>query len=179
VEDLIAEKGIKFTFRMYETVVEKWCARESGFVPPDKLRDFSECLAEEMFLSRGERRMERKLRGRSLLNRDAAGHYKFSHRSILEYLFVKRFTRGLVRPHSEPWTDLTQSFLREMLRSPEAAFVPWAHMRVDSGPGESPGRLLDGPDARHRCSPAPPYGGEQARYSRGTRRNCLARKKLL
>src|ERR1019366_3269455 len=105
---LIANKDIKFTFQMYETVVEKWCERESGFVAPDKLREFSECLAEELFLLRGERQMERipeaelqplaarfqidleswKLRGRSLLNRDAAGHYKFSHRSILEYLFV-------------------------------------------------------------------------------------------
>ena len=147
VEDLIANEGIKFTFQMYETVVEKWCERESAFVAPDKLREFSERLAEEMFLLRGERQTERipeaelqplalrfnidleswKLRGRSLLNRDAAGHYKFSHRSILEYLFVKRFVRGLVRPHNEPWTDLMQTFLREMSRSSEAAsFVPGA-----------------------------------------------------
>ena len=147
VEDLIANKGIKFTFQMYETVVEKWCVRESDFVAPDKLREFSERLAGEMFLFRGARQMERipeaelqplaasfridlegwKLRGRSLLNRDAAGHYKFSHRSILEYLFVKRFTRGLVKPHSEPWTDLMQAFLREMSRSSEAgALAPSA-----------------------------------------------------
>jgi hypothetical protein len=120
VEDLTADKGIEFAFQMYEMVVRKWCERESAFVPPDKLREFSECLAVEMFLARGERKMERipeaelqplalryhidleswKLRGRSLLNRDAEGHYKFSHRSILEYLFVKRFTRGLVPPHT-------------------------------------------------------------------------------
>jgi hypothetical protein len=147
VEDLLANKDIKLTFQMYETVVEKWCERESGFVAPDKLREFSECLAEEMFLFRCARQMERipeaelqplaasfnidlkswQLRGRSLLNRDAAGHYKFSHRSILEYLFVKRFTRGRVRLHSEPWTDLMQIFLREMSRTSEAAaFVPGA-----------------------------------------------------
>lgn len=145
VEDLVASKGIQFTFQMYEAVVEKWCERESGFVAPDKLREFSECLAEEMFLLRGDRQMERipeaelhplaasfhidleswKLRGRSLLNRDAGGHYKFSHRSILEYLFVKRFTRGRVRPHSEPWTDLMRILLGEMLRSSKAAaFAP-------------------------------------------------------
>ncbi len=162
VEDLIANKGIKFTFQMYETVVEKWCVRESDFVAPDKLREFSECLAEEMFLLRGERQMERipeaelqplaarfkidleswKLRGRSLLNRDAAGHYKFSHRSILEYLFVKRFTAGLVRPHSEPWTDLMQVFLREMMGSSEAAaFVP-ARSEINSK--ISPFRAPDG-----------------------------------
>jgi len=144
-EDLTADKGIEFAFQMYETVVQKWCERESAFVAPDKLREFSERLAVELFLARGERQMERipeadlkplavsfnidleswKLRGRSLLNRDAAGHYKFSHRSLLEYLFVKRFTRGQVRPHSEPWTDLMTSFLLEMMRSPEAdALLP-------------------------------------------------------
>jgi hypothetical protein len=91
VEDLLASKGIKFAFQMYEIVVEKWCERESAFVDPNKLREFSECLAEEMFLRRSERQMripeaelqplaERfnidlknwQLRGRSLLNRDAA-----------------------------------------------------------------------------------------------------------
>jgi hypothetical protein len=145
VEDLVANKDIRFAFQMYEAVVERWCDRERSFVEPDKLREFSECLAEEMFLLRGERQMERipeaelrplalrfdidlagwQLRGRSLLNRDAAGSYKFSHRSIMEYLFVKRFTRGTVAQHSEPWTDLMRSFLLEMLRSYESeSFVP-------------------------------------------------------
>ena len=134
VEDLTASRGVEHAFQMYEMVVQRWCDRESAFVPPDKLREFSECLAVEMFLARGARQMERipeaelqplaekygidlksrQLRGRSLLNRDAAGHYKFSHRSILEYLFVKRFTKGLVPPHSDPWTDLMTGFLMEM-----------------------------------------------------------------
>jgi hypothetical protein len=140
VEDLTSSKGINFSFQMYETVVAKWCERESYFVDPGKLREFSECLAEEMFLQRGDRQMERipgtelqplamrfnidleswKLQGRSLLNRDAAGNYKFSHRSILEYLFVKRLSRGLVKPHTEPWTDLMIAFVLDMLRGPEA-----------------------------------------------------------
>ena len=141
VEDLLASKGIKFAFQMYEIVVEKWCERESAFVDPNKLREFSECLAEEMFLRRSERQMripeaelqplaERfnidlknwQLRGRSLLNRDAAVITN-SRTSILEYLFVKRFTRGLVRPHTESWTDLMQMFLREMLGRLETAIT--------------------------------------------------------
>jgi hypothetical protein len=69
VEDLIANEGIKFTFQMYETVVEKWCERESAFVAPDKLREFSERLAEEMFLLRGER------------GGAAAAGFAFQHRS--------------------------------------------------------------------------------------------------
>ena len=137
VQDLTAAKDVKYASQMYEIVVQKWCERESAFVAPDKLREFSERLAVEMFLERGGRKMERipeadlkplaesyninleswQLRGRSLLNRDAAGHYKFSHRSILEYLFVKRFTKGLVPDHIEPWTDLMKGFLWEMLPS--------------------------------------------------------------
>jgi hypothetical protein len=148
VEDLTAAKGIQFAFQMYEIVVRKWCERERDFLPPDKLREFSERLAVQLFLGRRARGTERipeaelrrlaysfdihleawKLRGRSLLNRDAAGNYKFSHRSIHEYLFVKRFTAGLVPPHDEPWTDLMTAFLLEMMRSPDAAsLAPVVH----------------------------------------------------
>ncbi len=135
VEDLTTGKGVEFAYQMYETVVERWCQRESAFVAPNKLREFSEWAAVEMFLTRGERGSERmpeaelkplaekygielekwQLRGRSLLNRDAAGNYKFSHRSIMEYLFVKRFTRGQAPAHGEPWTDLMKRFLQEMM----------------------------------------------------------------
>jgi hypothetical protein len=162
VEDLMFGKYTQYKFQIYETVVEKWCARESYFVTPDKLREFSECLAEEMFLRRGERQMERipgdelqalaasfgidldgwKLRGRSLLNRDAGGHYKFSHRSILEYLFVKRFTRGLVKPHIEPWTDQMRSFQKEMWASASSSFSDLAPPEINSR--TSPFRALDG-----------------------------------
>ena len=48
VEDLIANKDIKLTFQMCETVVEKSCERERDFVDLDRLHEFSECLAEEM-----------------------------------------------------------------------------------------------------------------------------------
>jgi len=158
VEDLTAIKGIPFRYQMYETVVQKWCLRESAFVAPDQLREFSECLAVEILLTRGQRKMERipeaelrplalkynigleswKLRGRSLLNRDAVGNYKFSHRSILEYLFVKRFARGKAPPHTEPWTELMQSFLREMLSGPDAAELVQAANEILSKIGPFP-----------------------------------------
>lgn len=161
VEDLTASKGIRFAFQMYEAVVQKWCERESAYVEPEILREFSECLAVEMFLERGARQMERvpeadleplaarfninlkswQLRGRSLLNRDASGHYKFSHRSILEYLFVDRFTRGLVPLHEEPWTDLMKGFLMEKLRSGGKSFSVSAD---DIGSKLSPAYFGDG-----------------------------------
>ena len=125
---------------------------------PDKLREFSDRLAVEIFLTRSRRQMERipeaelqplalqfnvdleawKLRGRSLLNRDASGNYKFSHRSILEYLFVHRFMRGMVPPHEEPWTDLMQSFLLEMIKCQHAEIAPQLASQIRSKIGPWP-----------------------------------------
>jgi hypothetical protein len=55
------------------------------------------------------------LRGRALLNRDADGNYKFAHRSIMEYLFVKRVLDIVKneRPGVD-WTDQMQKFIIEM-----------------------------------------------------------------
>jgi hypothetical protein len=56
------------------------------------------------------------LRGRSLLNRDVAGNYKFAHRSIMEYLFVKRVLD--MTPAERPvvgWTDQMNRFLEEII----------------------------------------------------------------
>lgn len=160
VEDLTASKGIQFAFQMYEVVVEKWCERESGYVAPEKLLEFSERLAVEMFLERGARQMERipeaelqplaakfnidlknwQLRGRTLLNRDAGGNYKFSHRSILEYLFVKSFMHGQVPAHDEAWTDLMKSFLSETLQGPPrvSLFQSLDQVRLKLGASQSP-----------------------------------------
>jgi hypothetical protein len=59
VEDLTTARGIQFAHQMYEIVVQRWCEREKGFADPEKIREFSECLAEEIFLTRGGRQMER------------------------------------------------------------------------------------------------------------------------
>jgi len=158
VEDLTTNKDIKFAFQMYEMVIQNWCQRGADLVAPDKLREFSDRLAVEIFLTRSHRQMERipeaelqplalqfnvdleawKLRGRSLLNRDAAGNYKFSHRSILEYLFVHRFMRGLVPPHDEPWTDLMRSFLLEMLQCQKTGIASAIATQIQAKTGPWP-----------------------------------------
>src|SRR3546814_639070 len=46
------------------------------------------------------------LSSRSLLTRDADGHYKFTHRSILEFFFIKAFIEGEQRCLSMTWTSM-------------------------------------------------------------------------
>lgn len=57
------------------------------------------------------------LTGRSLLNRDALGNYKFAHRSIMEYLIVKRFADGDPACRNLQWSDQMQRFLWEIIRN--------------------------------------------------------------
>ena len=117
-------------------MVAAWLEREKGLVEDTAaLREFSEVLAVDIFLKREARKMERvakseleplaaghgismedwQLSGRSLLNRDAVGNYKFAHRSIMEYLFAKRFAAGKVQAHHQPWTDQINFFFLELL----------------------------------------------------------------
>jgi hypothetical protein len=129
---------IQYPFQLYEKLVEAWLERERPFVKnKEDLRRFSEQLAVDLYLNREARGAERvphtdlvplarrfkipledwQLRGRSLLNRDAGGNYKFAHRSIMEYLFVKRFVEDSKAFQKTTWTDQMKRFLLEMLRS--------------------------------------------------------------
>lgn len=179
VEDLTGDNSIQHTYQLYEEVVRRWCQRESHFVDPGVLLEFSERLAVEIFLGRAERGMERvpgddlaplaqslridlkswQIRSRSLLNRDATGNYKFAHRSFLEYLFVKRFARGQVREHAEPWTDLMKSFLREMVDGDDSetsvALTPEILAKIAPYSRPNP---IDG--LLYACIPAPDDGSK-------------------
>ncbi|HWY23011.1 MAG TPA: pentapeptide repeat-containing protein [Candidatus Acidoferrum sp.] len=139
VPDLVdTDRKIEYSFQIYQAMVIAWLEREKGLVQDSAaLEEFSERLAADLFINRSKRQMERipeaelkplaeefgihleawQLRGRSLLNRDASGNYKFAHRSIMEYLFIRRFLSGDVYHCSEPWTDLMKTFVRELLRS--------------------------------------------------------------
>ncbi|MGA9996708.1 MAG: pentapeptide repeat-containing protein [Pyrinomonadaceae bacterium] len=50
---------------------------------------------------------------RSLLHRDAVGNWKFAHRSIMEFLFLKKFFADDKRCHSVPWTSMMKKFIVE------------------------------------------------------------------
>jgi hypothetical protein len=138
VQDLIhSKKSIKTSFQIYEQMVEAWVEREQRKgTEKDKLRTFSEKLAVELFFYRADHGGERiakeqigvlaqmngidlelwQLTGRSLLNRDAVGNYKFAHRSILEYLvalmILKQDSAALSIPVAQ-LTDQMKIFIME------------------------------------------------------------------
>lgn len=135
----------RYTFQLYEAMVEAWLKREEYFVKDKKaLRDFSEYLAVDLYGNREKRGAEWihknelapfarrwhikleewKLRSRSLLTHgDTSGHYKFAHRSIMEYLFVKRLIDGDDACRKLKRTDQMNTFLMEMLKSRGNSFT--------------------------------------------------------
>jgi hypothetical protein len=141
--DVLVRTGqtINYSFELYEEMVKAWIEREEDFISErDQLRSFSELLAVELYRNRLHRQAEHvprqelsqlavkwgipvedrqlsdyKFSTRSLLNRDADGNYKFAHRSIMEYLFVKRYTDGDLSCLQVEWTDQMHTFYWEML----------------------------------------------------------------
>jgi hypothetical protein len=140
VEDLIrTDKPIQYPFQAYEEMVRAWLEREKGLVSDTSaLRKFSGKLAVDIYLRRADRQgMERipgaeieplalqfgitglaewQLRGRSLLNRDAEGNYKFAHRSIMEYLVATQWIAGQLPNYEQAPTDLINTFVVEMFQ---------------------------------------------------------------
>ena len=136
IPDLL-ESGakIEYAFQLYEVLVEKWLERESAWVKPEDLRQFSEKLAVDLYANRQRRGAERipraelaglakewniplddwQLSGRSLLNRDAERNYKFAHRSIMEFLFVKRLVDGDTGCDGLELSDQMKAFIGEMI----------------------------------------------------------------
>jgi hypothetical protein len=116
---------------LYEFMVNEWLKRESEWISQVQLMTMSQLLAIELFANRRERQGElidksrmaqflskhnfRVKQGmfehRSLLNRDADGNYKFSHRSILEYLLVRAAVDGNKDVLQFEWTALMSQML--------------------------------------------------------------------
>jgi hypothetical protein len=124
----------KYSFQIYEQMIQSWLSREKGIAEPVALREFCECLAVDIFENRETRGAEKiaepelpslaatfgialprveHIRTRSLLNRDAQGNLKFSHRSILEYLFIARFRKFPSTTPRMDWTDQMKQFYWE------------------------------------------------------------------
>ncbi len=125
IDDLILNhKNYKFTYQIYETLIEKWIEREASkpgirqkYGSKKKYRellyDFSMNLSVNLFDNRDKRGAycitkneiednnfftksgpnnsilsDIEIKSKSLLNRNAKGEYKFSHKSILEYFLA-------------------------------------------------------------------------------------------
>ena len=132
------EVTITGTYELYQEMVEAWLIREEGIlgIKREPLRKFSEEVAVDLWCNRETRKAERiskgelielaktrqiplddwQLTGRSLLNRDAIGNYKFAHRSIMEYLVIKGFIEGNTACRNLPWSDQMQRFLWERMK---------------------------------------------------------------
>ena len=145
IDDLASKSELKYSFQAYRTIVESWLNREVDkrrlTIRPSDLLHFSEELAVNLF-SNGRDRIPtaelqslaerfrvtlvpREVRERSLLHNDAEGNWKFSHRSIMEYLLVNAASEAKERPPwaGQPWTDQMRVFAREMLISGECKQV--------------------------------------------------------
>jgi hypothetical protein len=118
----------------YQQIVDQWIAREKPLVRNSRaLLEFSKRLAVELYIRREARGGEQapateiiglaekwgiplqqwQLTGRSLLTRDAADQFRFAHRSILEFLFVRSFLEGNARCATVAWTDQMYVFLEK------------------------------------------------------------------
>jgi hypothetical protein len=158
VEDLIrAEKPILTSADLYGQMVKAWLDREKHFVSPEKLTEFPELLAADIYMNRQERGSERiprseaealskeaqidlagwQIAGRSLLNRDGAGNLKFAHRSFMEYLFIRYFIKHPKAIGATEWTDQMKVFWWEALylssdvRSGERMII-WGHEVINA-----------------------------------------------
>lgn len=148
INDLL-DKDIGSTYACdaYEELINAWLHREEGIfkeIRSEGLRKFSDKLAVDLILKRKERRAEKisredieslskewnidmsswHLSGRSLLNRDAIGNFKFAHRSFMEYLVAKQLFEGSLKIESPLFTDQIDIFLAEMYKKAGMATVP-------------------------------------------------------
>jgi hypothetical protein len=139
IPDIMATKiNVKYSWELYELMVRAWYKREKSWWPDaDTIQFFSEEIAVRLYINfirnksntipRDELNEfikqltvpieEWNATTRSLLHRDATGNFKFAHRSIMEYLFVKHFIEGDKRCISVEWTNQMQTFLWELLNS--------------------------------------------------------------
>lgn len=135
-KDLKIENNLKYSFQLYDIIVSGWLKRDSSMNERTALKEFSERLAIKLCIDRDLRGYDRipapelmkfenelkiefkeiPIRGKSLLNRDSRGNYKFAHPSIMEYLFVKRFIVGDNKCKRIKWTDQMIRFIMEVIQ---------------------------------------------------------------
>jgi hypothetical protein len=152
IEDLLTLKyNIKNASQSYEALIEKWIDREAQRIDSEKrvdfkvqLRKFSDELAVDIYKKRKERgglhisadEMQRfakrkeinlssiEMKSRSLLNRHSTGFFKFSHRSIHEYLIALKLldNKGIIGEFDVKAFDQAYKFYLEMF---------WDRIRLD------------------------------------------------
>ena len=157
VDDLIdSGKECRDAYQIYVEMVDAWFERERRQVEDkEALSEFSSKLAVNLFANSESRGGERipyqeiepfaeqygipletwQLTGRSLLNRDADGNYKFAHRSILEFLFAQRILakdKHIMVLAPSLWTGPIKRFLWEGLNGTSLS-IPNLFVRFEGG----------------------------------------------
>jgi hypothetical protein len=154
IDDLLqSESPYTSTHMVYAVLIQKWIEREAHKVPHERRKHFKEELfrfsreiAVDIYRHRADRRgsllipgeeikpfaekhginlLELEMKSRSLLNRDARGDYKFSHKSVLEYFLAEEafFNAGFRKEVSFEGMDQAEVFFEEMIR--EKLTVPF------------------------------------------------------
>jgi len=134
-----AHSDWRYACQIYEEMVKAWIKREAHFLNHKEgpFLEFSEKLAVNLYVNRVARGSESvqpseleqlastfglslqgwQLTGRSLLNRTADGKYKFAHRSVMEFLFARRFLNHSEEFEQLDWTDQIKRFVIELILS--------------------------------------------------------------
>ena len=135
INDLIEDKAeeYNYVYKIYNQLVYSWIEREA--INNETLYNFSEQIAEYMYSNRtvyikvneiqkiceeyGIQLNTLEAKSRSLLNRNADGVYKFSHKSILEFILANKAIkdaqfRKLVMLNGFAGYDMLELFLEEM-----------------------------------------------------------------
>jgi hypothetical protein len=140
-------KGLANSADVYALLIDRWIMREANRIDINRrvkfvedMYAFSTNLALDMFLNRLQRKglnieaeeivpfaskfsinlSELELKGKSLLNRDAFGKFKFAHKSILEFLVAKHaannpmFAQGIVEFNGLDDFDQAAKFYAEL-----------------------------------------------------------------
>lgn len=149
-----ANRTFKYSYEIYEVLIDKWIERESKkhgirkkYGSEEKYRElllnFSQALAINLYEKSDERggyfitkddfikgtdgfqitevvdygMTETEIRSKSLLNRNAEGKYKFSHKSILEYFLARELIQNgkFLSNFDFDGMDAAEMFLDEML----------------------------------------------------------------
>ncbi len=126
---------------LYEKITEKWLHNETKGKDTASLSKFIQRLAENIYLDRANRGTESiteedlakntndwgtplhqfENNYQSLTNKTRTGSFKFAHRSVMEYLFIRRLLSGAKSCYQVPLTNQMIVFLLEQLASKNPA----------------------------------------------------------
>lgn len=143
IEDIInSNKDFKYTFNVYESLINSWLERETFNVSQNKkftykndLLKFSTEISKDIYNKRKQLgytisqiefdKIARannldltlfEMKARSLLNRNPEGDFKFSHKSVLEYFLSLEIYKDLNyrKLFDEEGMDMTMNFYDEL-----------------------------------------------------------------